>query len=173
MASRATAIQAHAVSRLTTNDWFVNVPVITQRLFYIENIVDIAVQKLGTCVLIVTPKFDDDQPSNPFPVGLFRLTATVFEQVVINQSATGSQKSALETAELILGLLKGWKLPDADTCFFPDTPTIELVEDPDFLRYDVNMAIKDGYELVDQGQPLASGNNDTLLSGMGIGLTSG
>jgi hypothetical protein len=102
-------LQTIAVNRLLSDDMFsgaqstngIAIPIVTELKGDITNEITLAVDKLGICVLVLTPVFRLHNPQIPSLDGYAHLVVSVFENVLLN--ATGIR--SVSAAQNILGLL--------------------------------------------------------------------
>jgi hypothetical protein len=94
------------ISRALLNDpFFSNIPVITELKGDILNTIEIKLGKIGLCVIVETVT------GKPETLGVgaysldLKVAITVTENVVVNQSASGTKKSASQVVAMILCLL--------------------------------------------------------------------
>jgi hypothetical protein len=102
--------QDRIVSLLNADPYF-NDPIpakkivaISQRKGNIANEVQQALQKIGVGVIVMLPLITFDGTANRISLGL-RFAVVVTENVIVNQSATGTQKPAEAICEKVLLLL--------------------------------------------------------------------
>jgi hypothetical protein len=165
MQDRATVLEA--------DGWFNDIPVLTTRLGALDFLIDAATNKLGTCVVLWAPSLAVEALEIDKVFGLLSVTGSIFEQVEINQAAEGTRKFAEDTAEAVAGLWMIHKVPAGyENAFYPLSPTIQPVPDPDFVRYDVRFGIKAGYKF-EESSAIQAGNTVDILTGAGIPILKG
>ncbi len=101
MAGQITHIQELIESMLIAEPYFEDISVIRLDRGDIENIIDIAVAKIGICVLIMTPKMTVKNDDTPGPFFEIQATCEIVENVIVNRAATGTGKAASEVAEMV------------------------------------------------------------------------
>jgi len=105
-------LQDAAVNRLLSDAMFdgsqstngAPIPIITELKGDIVNEITLAVDKLGICVLVLTPVFRLHNAEIASLDGYAHLVISVFENVVLNQTALRS----ISVAQNVLGLMHFW-----------------------------------------------------------------
>lgn len=122
------------------------IPVLDERRKELDSDIDIALAKIGICVVIVIVRASVTEPfkglngtgSNrgPFYKDIV-IICRVFELPILNEqnNEDGTGKTALETAQTIHGVLNGFR-PFNDGCSLV-AEDIVLADDPDRSAYDV------------------------------------
>lgn len=134
-------VQKAAQGILKADSYFTRIEVITEQLGDISNQIQIALSKLGICVLVVTPDTDFKFPDAPGPImDPLKIIVEVTEQVLMNRGAQGTGRSASAVAERA-----AWQLhyPNhahyrRDPCMFT-ARRIRLVPDKNYLVYRVEL----------------------------------
>lgn len=163
-------LQTGILNRLDPDRWFDRIPVITEQLGDIANAVELSVGKLGTCVVVETPVANLNYTDLP---GVYLddvpIVVTVWENVIINQSNTGSQKHALDTALIVLALLHQYLVPElADAngnmplVIARPQQTIVKSPDPELLGYHVNLRTNLGFRYTPEASVATESNADLL-----------
>lgn len=136
-------IQEAIKNWLTKEPYFAGIPIITEHKGDVMNRIDIALGKLGLCVVIEALKGRCDH----LGAGAYSLDLsvgiTITELVLVNESATGTKKIASEVLAVILCLLN----PSRAACpAFADT--FDLVNDNGgLLIYQVQCKVTAGFKL--------------------------
>lgn len=170
-------IQQKIVAKLASDAWFGKVPILSENIGDVASLVEMAIGKVGSCVVVEMPVANCLHPNVP-PIFFEELlvVVTVWEQVLLNRGRNGSQRPALKTAQIIAFLLHHFTplLDDGSTAntLIIRSPSIVRADDPDFLGYHVFFQTAAGFSYT-PGDVLASGNNDTLLTGMGVNIEIG
>jgi hypothetical protein len=173
-------LQSKIVDKLAADSWFNRIPVIAEDIGDIVTAVDISVGKLGSCVVVETPVANCNIPNVPSIIfDEVLIVVTVWENVIINRdpnSAEASQKPALHTAQIVAALLHHWvpELEDGskEAIVTIRSPSITLAENPDLLGYHVYFDFGGGLTYT-PSSGLRTGSNQTLLTGLGLGLKIG
>jgi hypothetical protein len=105
-------LQDAAVNRLLSDAMFdgsqstnnAPIPIITELKGDILTEITLAVDKLGICILVLTPVFRLHTPQIPSLDGYAHLMISVFENVVLNQTKIRS----VSVAQNVLGLMHFW-----------------------------------------------------------------
>lgn len=161
-------IQDLIKERLDEDSWFDLIPVISEQLGDVTTLVDIAVAQLGSCVVVETPTASVNHANTPaVDFDEIPVVVTVWEQVLINQadSATASQKHALDTAQVIVALIHGYQ-PEGWNSFYATAPTIEKSDDPDLVGYHCRFRISAGLRYVPTAS-LSTNTSESLLTNAG------
>jgi hypothetical protein len=105
-------LQSAAVNRLLSDAMFDGsestnaepIPIVTELKGDIQNEITLAVDKLGICVLVLTPVFRLHNAQIASLDGYAHLVVSVFENVVLNQTGIRS----ISIAQNVLGLMHFW-----------------------------------------------------------------
>ena len=105
-------LQDAAVNRLLSDAMFdgsqstnaTPIPIVTELKGDIVNEITLAVNKLGICILVLTPVFRLHTPEISSLDGYADLVISVFENVVLNQTGVRS----VSAAQNVLGLMHFW-----------------------------------------------------------------
>lgn len=118
------------------------IEVLTERLSDLENRIQIAVAKIGMCIVLSTPEITTGLNPNHL---VAKISVMVNENIVINQARSGSRIKASEAALRCYFALVGFE-PDAGWSPLvpnPDAPSIQLIKvqtnDSPILSYEVNL----------------------------------
>jgi hypothetical protein len=175
-----------AVARVLTADaWFDTVPVLTERLGDLDSIIEIAMGKLGICVVIETPFATCNKPNIPsIQFDDIPVTLTIWEDVVLNgNSPNVNRRGFIGTALVALWLLhqniprnpEGIQLTNVLYCASPTMVDLRGLIDrekyPNVQGVQLNFKCSAGFNYTPQAT-LLDGNNQALLDGMGIKLTT-
>jgi len=166
-------LQQAITDKLKGDPWFNGIPVITEKLGDIATLVDISVGKLGSCVVVETPSANVLRANVP-PINFdsVPIAITVWENVILNHSSTGTGKYALDTAQIVAFLIhqfiplidgQSWNIITAVT------PTIVKSEDPDLNGYHVFFTTSVGFTYAPTGA-LSTETNEQLLTEAGATL---
>jgi hypothetical protein len=117
------SLQALMVSTLAADDMFSGnqsangavVPILTEAIGDLVTQVGILVGKLGLCLVVRTPLFKFTLNLAPSLDGWAMISVDVFEDVTLNQSASGTRIGALTAAQRILALMHHFPIGDPDT----------------------------------------------------------
>lgn len=159
LSSTLSALQAAAVGILSADPVFSGsasangqtIPIVTELKGDITSQIQLCLGQVGIAVLILTPLFqfhDPDQNLTPDLNGWATLTATVFEDAVVNQGPTGSGIQAIQLAERIVcvmhytphGVITGLVAADPTSAknFLGVPKPIELMSEGPPLQYNVS-----------------------------------
>jgi len=132
-------LQEEIAYLLENDEWFANIPVVTESRGDIPILISGAVQKIGTCIVVETPTASQRNGNIPDPyLDEIILAATVWEHVELNRRASGSQKKFLTTAQIAHALLLQF-VPTVCAPLAPVSPLFNAVPDPVYvgvqLRY--------------------------------------
>lgn len=102
--------------RLQAVAYFADIPILTEEIGDLENEISRALGaltvtggKLGVCAVVMTARADVRNPNVPGPyLEEIGIAVHVEESVLINQSATGTQKPCSDIAEQVLAALHNW-----------------------------------------------------------------
>lgn len=140
------ALQNDIEGRLAAADYFADIPVFSERKKDVANEVARALGALsgkggkkGICVVVLSPVGTDQEGNLPTVELHMRVAVKVIENVLINTSATGTQKAALKVAEAVVGLLKHYWPRGVADILVPESPTIAPVDDASGLAYEVRL----------------------------------
>jgi hypothetical protein len=86
------------------------VPILTERIGDLVTQLGISIGKLGLCLVVRTPLFKFTNNLAPSLDGWALLSVDVFEDVVLNQSTSGTGIGALSAAQRILALMHHFPL---------------------------------------------------------------
>lgn len=159
-------LQELIATRLDNDQWFDRIPVITENLGDVATIVDIAVSKLGSCVVVETPTANCSHPNVPaVEFDEVPIVVTVWENVILNRDAdntAASNKKALETAQVICALLHHFEPGTGWNTIITTTPTIEKADDPDLVGYHCRFRTACGFRYVAQPSITDESSRDLL-----------
>lgn len=147
------AIQRAITDELTRDAWFDQIPVINEDVHDIPMAVDLAVGKLGSCVVIETPQASHSEANQPSAqLDSIDVDLLCYEQPDINRkkNADGSYRRAArwacETAQVAFALLQHWQPPDnIATLLFNRDPVLQQEFDPDYVLWVVRFRCASGY----------------------------
>lgn len=146
-------IQQLIADKLDADVWFDQIPVITENLGDVASIVDIAVSKLGSCVVVETPTANCSHPNAPaIEFDEVPIVVTVWENVLLNRDANNESASnlkALDTAQVICALLHHFQ-PEGWNTLICVVPTIEKADDPQLVGYHCRFRISCGLRYTPQ-----------------------
>ena len=147
-------IQYDVTARLTIEleDWGITVR--SQRKMIVQNEVDesqLVVTttngKNGCGCLVQMPKFENERPNVPGPLGYMELTVTAMESPELNMNgATGTRRSAEEVAARVLQLLQLYCVATIGTFFGGSLNSSEAPEG--CIAYDVKMRMAYGHDVL-------------------------
>ena len=136
------------------------IDVLTERLSDLENRIQIAVAKIGMCIVLSTPEVSAG--STPFHL-IAKVSVMINENIIVNQSRTGSRITAAEAAMRCYCALVGFE-PDGGWSPLlptPDAPAIQLIKvqtnDSPILSYEVNLHTETVLASVVEELPALSG----------------
>lgn len=101
------AIQASVADRLLSDPYFENIPVITENIGDIETAIDEAVDRLGICMVVVTPGARVTNPNVAGPwFNKIPIVVRAIENVILNRGTEGAKQAseAVEMAAILLHL---------------------------------------------------------------------
>jgi hypothetical protein len=90
---------------LTAQPWFAGIDIITEQKGDVLNRIDIALGKLGLCIVIETLTGKPEAMGSGAYTLELSVGITITENVIINQGSTGSKKPASMVVAMILCLL--------------------------------------------------------------------
>lgn len=158
-------LQQIVADRLDADMWFDLIPVITENLGDVAKIVEIAVAKLGSCVVVETPTANCSHPNVPaIEFDEIPIVVTVWENVLLNRDTnndSASQKAAIDTAQVICALIHHYQ-PSGWNTFICVTPTIEKADDPDLVGYHCRFRIAAGLRYTPQPSITDESSRDIL-----------
>jgi hypothetical protein len=127
-------MQQAAVNRLQALPYFAAIPVLYERQKNVRVELEKQLNTLkGLAITILTPSGRCDSPAAPGPhLSSVMLTASVTENVLINESAKGTRIPASEAAEQVAVALHHLVWASGKTLVFRD---LRLVPDDDYLVY--------------------------------------
>ena len=143
-------IQQAVVDRLSSEQYFSNIPVLSENLGDIEAAIQTAIAKLGVCVIVVTPT-----ASAAFPDYLkayfdkITIVCRCVENVTLNRSAAGTRKPASDVAEMVAAILHNYEPTGISENIFLDTPSISIAPNGGvgkLLSYDVRLRTAGGFD---------------------------
>jgi len=137
------SLQDELATTLQKSEFFAPMPIITEKLQDIENEIARALGSLGgVCVIVVTPRARVGTPNLPGPqFDDVDIVVRVIENVIVNQSATGTKIPASAVAEQVAANLHHVHTASGKIILCQQ---MGLVPDPDNLIYDVNFKTKFG-----------------------------
>jgi hypothetical protein len=138
-------MQQQATDRLLGDKFFEDIPVVNESRKDIESDIQMALSKIGLCVLVLTPEANvNNQQDVPYPYfDKIMLVCQVVEHPTINRSSAGTGKFAATVAEHVAILIHAFK-PAIGNEFYLDNPSITLVPDENFLVYQVRFGCAGG-----------------------------
>lgn len=148
--------QADLAARLASDEYFVDIPVITDRQGDIDATVAKALGTLsgkggkrGICALVLQPVGTDVSKSLPVPVMELDLVVRVMENVVVNGSSSGTGKDAASVARRIVDVLSGYRAQGIVDMLRPREKTIVPVPAERLVAYEVQFVARE-----DRRQPV-------------------
>lgn len=146
---RLAAIQAALQARLSSHEWFADIPVLTEAKGDLENEIARALgtvtetnSKIGACVVILTPTAHCKNQNAPGPcLDPLNIVVDVLEDVLINQGDTGTKKHAAEIVEMVLRRIHWFIDPDVNAAFVAAPDAFKIINS-DPLTYEVNFQTK-------------------------------
>lgn len=164
-------LQQAVCDYLDSDAWFDLIPVIREEMGDLSNLIDISLGKLGCCVVVETPVANCESPNVP---SMFfndiPIVVTVWENVLLNRTASGSQKYALDTAQIIAALLQHWNWTEGVGIFVKIPTILKAGDDP--LGYHVFFSTEGGFHY-DHVQTLSSETSADLLTEAGAVINTG
>jgi hypothetical protein len=150
--SLLTDLQTDLAARLEADDFFADIPVLTERKADVGSGIGKALGTLagkgsraGVCVILMSPVASAEIPNLPGPVLDIELAARVLENVLINTGANGTGKPALTVARRVARLLHHYRAEGLSQIVIADKPTIVPVEDPVApLAYEIRFRSREG-----------------------------
>lgn len=136
-----------AEQTLAADPYFGNITLVTEDKGDIENQIQIALSKLGICVILLTPRATDSKPNigKPYFDNILFI-AQVTENVTLNRAHSGTGKKALDVCEHVVAVLKGHKPPNVSECLTCQKPTIQLQPNLSPLTYHVIFGTQGGID---------------------------
>lgn len=138
-------IQQSVVTRLQSDGYFANIPIFSEKIGDIQNQIDTALASLGICVIVMTVTARVEHPNEPGPYfSDIKVVVRVTENVLANQSPTGTQKAASDVIEAVCGMIHQYSA-DNKVCLTCAEDAIALVPDPsENLTYDAEFRTHGG-----------------------------
>jgi hypothetical protein len=138
-------LQAAVKTRLTAHDFFSDIPVFTEEKGDLDSAIETALgtltekgEKIGACVVILTPVAKSKSPAAPGPLlDDFLISINVLENVLVNQGDDGTKKHAIEIVELIIRYLHRWTVPGTNAALRIAANAFTITNS-DPLTYQVN-----------------------------------
>lgn len=131
-------------SLLTAEPYFSDIPVIRVDDKDLENTIEIAIAKVGVCILIQMPTLICEFPNKKNPTWLIKTQVQVWELPIINRESGGTNKEASEIAETIQATIH-LQDPAGDGVFASDSDSISpILKDKDNLVYAANFTRRAG-----------------------------
>lgn len=132
-------IQDEMAANLRRDSWFQPVKIVTENLGDIANQIELALNKLGLVIVILTPGAKCAYPDAPGPImDPVTPVAAVYEMVLLNRGANGSKLPCSAVAERVAYQLHYPNHAAARTDSYPLVCTdIALLPDRTYLRYNV------------------------------------
>ncbi len=145
---RIAPVLAALKTRIEAHTWFEDVTVITEDKGNIENDIQVALgtitekhAKIGACIVLLAPRAKCPSPNAPGPCIEPLIVLSVLEDVLVNQGATGTGKSALQIVEMLMRRIHHFNSTDANAAFVCDTAPFKLTA-ADPLTYEVYFQTK-------------------------------
>jgi hypothetical protein len=140
---RIAPVLAAIKTHIEDHTWFEDITVITEDKGNIENDIQVALgtiteqhAKIGVCIVLLAPRAKCPSPNAPGPCIEPLIVLSVMEDVLINQGATGTGKSALQIVEMLMRRIHHYNSTDANAAFTSDATPYKLTgADP--LSYEV------------------------------------
>lgn len=145
-------LQEETQAELLSKAFFQNISVLSERSKELESEIETIVAGAnGLYVLLLTNTGKNDKPNLLGPRLEVELTATIFEDPLVNRSATGTGKQATAVMVEIMRYLHGWKPPIANQMlefidFGPIPSDDYLVQ---FLKFKTKLNIKSAADLTE------------------------
>lgn len=173
------------VGALDQEAYFDTVPMITERLGDMDNAIETVMNKLKICGVIETPFASCTKPNiAPIQFDDVPITITFYEDTVMNRSAADANRRTARGAALIALYLLHQYVPRTSegvalcNMFYCDSPTmvdlrgvIDRQAFPNLQGVQIRLKCSAGFVHTPQAS-LLDGNNQALLDGMGIKLTT-
>jgi hypothetical protein len=144
------ALQSLMVSVLAADPMFngsqsandLAVPILTEQKGDLVTEIGVSVGKMGICIVVLTPIFEFTNYLAPSLDGWAILSASVFEDVALNQGSTGTRIHAVSAAQRILALLHHYPIGDPETennpsKFIGTQRALQLIGEGPPLQYSV------------------------------------
>lgn len=101
MAGQFKYTQESIKSILLAEPYFADISVISVDEKDLENSIEVAIAKIGICILIITPSGDVQNADTPGPFWKIDCIVQVWENMIINRASTGTGLEAVDVAEMI------------------------------------------------------------------------
>ena len=128
------SIQQECADILASDPYFSNIPIITEKIYDFENEITVNVAAIGICVVILTPTMSQSLQNVGAYFDEVAIDISTIENVIVNQSATGTGKRALATAEYVHTLMHmtgtGRRLATTSKQVVALRPTVQLTPPP-------------------------------------------
>lgn len=173
------------VECLDQEAYFDTIPGITERLGDMDNAIETVMNKLGICYVVETPFASATKPNVPaIQFDDVPITLTFWEDTVMNRNAANANGRTFTGAALIAAWLLHQYVPRTSggvalcNMLYCDTPTmvdlrgaIDRQAFPNVQGVQLRLKCSAGFDYDPQAS-LLDGNNQSLLDGMGIKLTT-
>lgn len=141
IASILSRLQDEVVARLKNDEYLSEIDVISEERKDLTQSITLGLQKLGVVIVAQTVAASATHPNLPGPhFDSLKFSVEVIENVLFNRAANGTSKPALEIAVRIAQCLHQFKM-ELGGLILIDNPSIQLVQDQQYLIYDVNFQI--------------------------------
>jgi len=138
-------LQAAVKTRLEAHAYFSDITVFTEEQGDLDSEIERALgmltekgDKIGACVVILTPIAKSKSPNAPGPLlDDFLFSINVLENVLVNQGDDGTKKHAIQIVELILRHLHRWTVPNTNAALHVAANAF-TIPNSDPLTYQVN-----------------------------------
>jgi hypothetical protein len=163
-------IQTAIAERLEADAWFNQIPVITEKMGDLATIVDMAVGKIGICVVVETV-VGNIESENMVGNGAahfddVHIIAAVWETPTINRAEGGSGKPADDTALVMLLRVGGWNWTDG-IALRPANPTITKFPGQPTHGYKLYLR-KSGAASYSSRPAIVTNNSKKILTNAGV-----
>lgn len=162
-------IQEGVSEKLLTDPYFsdvteaLSVPVLSENLKDIANRIDSALNKIGRCVLVLTPTAQVAHPNMPGPYfSNIAVECEVTELVTVNRTGLETDKVGPEIAEHCASLIHHYRPEGINEVL--NCEGISLVADPMFLIYRVRFFTQGGMLYEVPKVTLSAANNGGVVS---------
>ena len=140
--STISTLQEEAVAALRETAALSAVDVVQEDRKDIVTAIQIAVKKLGLCLVVSTAAATTTRPNLPGPsLDRIQFQVDACEHVLINRAASGSGISALKAACLVAAALHHLRPSAGGGCVYLTDPGVQHIPDDSFLIYRVHFRI--------------------------------
>jgi hypothetical protein len=124
-----TDLQVAVANKLRVDEWFTkaeNAAVLAEDSGDVVSLLDMAVQKTGFGVVVLTPEIE---PSSETVRMTVNINVRIVERVTVNRSSAGTHRTALDTVAVIVKVLQNIRPSDEwSECLFRGARLVQLAD---------------------------------------------